>query len=149
MLHQEAIKVYENELFPLAAVVTPNLDEAATLLGRKIIDLAAMREAGKELRDRYGVPMLLKGGHLGGEDAIDLLFTASAVTEFSAPFVRGMHTHGTGCTYSAAIAAGLASGLELEEAIEQGKRFVTRAIADHFTWQSAEGSAIDALNHSA
>jgi len=148
LLHQDAIAVYEKELFPLAALVTPNLDEAATLLGEKIGDLAAMREAGKELLARYGVPMLLKGGHLAGEHAIDLLFTADGVVEFSTPFVRGIHTHGTGCTYSAAIAAGLASGLRLEEAIERGKRFVTAAIEQHFTWPSAKGSSLHALNHS-
>jgi hydroxymethylpyrimidine/phosphomethylpyrimidine kinase len=113
LLKPEAIAVYENQLFPLAAVVTPNLDEVAKLAGHPIADLSAMREAGQQLAAKYGVPMLLKGGHLGGENAIDLLCTAGRVIEFSAPFTRGVHTHGTGCTYSAAIAAGLASGLEL------------------------------------
>jgi hydroxymethylpyrimidine/phosphomethylpyrimidine kinase len=149
LLQRDAIAVYENELFPLATVVTPNLDEAATLLGKRISDLAAMREAGRELASRYGTPMLLKGGHLGGETAIDLLCTAEGVVEFSAPFTRGVNTHGTGCTYSAAIAAGLASGLELEAAIEGAKRFVTKAIAQHFSWESESGASIHALNHTA
>ena len=73
LLQKEAIQVYENELFPLAAVVTPNLDEAAALLGEPIADLAALRTAGERLATRYGVPMLLKGGHLAGDTAVDLL----------------------------------------------------------------------------
>lgn len=147
LLHRDGIRLYEEELFQLAAVVTPNLDEAATLLGDPIVNLSAMRLAGKRLLERYGVPILLKGGHLGGDHAIDLLFTAAGVAEFSAPFTRSVQTHGTGCTYSAAIAAGLASGLSLRDAISRGKDFVTAAIAQHFSWQRG-GSKLDALNHS-
>ncbi|MGI9088559.1 MAG: bifunctional hydroxymethylpyrimidine kinase/phosphomethylpyrimidine kinase [Chthoniobacterales bacterium] len=146
LLRKEAIAVYENELFPLASVVTPNLDEAAALLGEPIADLAAMRRAGQRLVARYGVPMLLKGGHLTGGAAVDLLCTRDGVVEFSAPFVANVKTHGTGCTYSAAIAAGLASGLEMEAAIRRAKVFVSAAIAQHFHW--GEGDArIHALNH--
>ena len=148
LLQEEAIAVYENDLFPLASVVTPNLDEAATLLGHRVSDLSAMREAGQKLVARYGTPVLLKGGHLGGEDAIDLLCTAEKVVEFSAPFTRGVETHGTGCTYSAAITAGLANGFELEAAIGEAKRFVTQAIAQHFSWKSKSGANLHALNQS-
>jgi hydroxymethylpyrimidine/phosphomethylpyrimidine kinase len=119
LLKQEAIAVYEEELFPLAAVITPNLDEAATLLGRKIDGVEAMRSAGRELASRYGVPVLLKGGHLRGDTAIDMLFAGAEDREFTAPFVPGVDTHGTGCTYSAAIAAGLANGEPLEVAVEE------------------------------
>ena len=149
LLRKEAIEIYERELFPLATLVTPNLDEAATLLGGSIPDLEAMREAGRRLVQRYGVPILLKGGHLGGEHAIDLLFDGDAVAEFSAPFTRGVHTHGTGCTYSAAIAAGLACGSSLDEAVRSGKQFITAAIAQHFSWPDGRGAALHALNHSA
>lgn len=148
LLQQNAIEIYERELFPLAAVVTPNLDEAATLLRAPIPDLATMHKAGHLLVQRYGVPMLLKGGHLGGEQATDLLFADGKVTEFSAPFTRGVHTHGTGCTYSAAIAAGLASGLSLVEATGRAKQFVTAAIAQHFSWEARGGASLHALNHS-
>lgn len=148
LLQPEAIAVYEKELFPLAALVTPNLDEAATLLGEPIPDLAALRRAGEKLSARYGVPMLLKGGHLAGEEAIDLLCTRDGVLEFSAPFVAQVQTHGTGCTYSAAITAGLASGLPLEKAVQRAKRFVTAAIAQHFVW-SEGGAQVHALNHRA
>ena len=148
LLKREAIVVYERELFPRAALITPNLDEAATLLGRRIPDLAAMRIAGQELARRYGVPVLLKGGHLEGQHAIDLLCTARFVREFSAKFERGVHSHGTGCTYSAAITAALALGANLESAVERGKQFVTAAIAQHFDWAGGSGR-LHALNHSA
>ena len=143
LLQDDAIQTYERDLFPLAALLTPNLGEASRLIGKRITDLAAMREAGKILVEKYGVPVLLKGGHLAGNDAIDLLFLKGNVTEFSAPFSRGIATHGTGCTYSAAITAGLAGGLPLEDAIQRAKKFVTAAIAQHHAWD-----AVHALNHS-
>ena len=149
LLHKDAIATYERELFPLAALVTPNLDEAATLLGEPIRDLDAMRNAGQRLVERYGVAILLKGGHLGGDNAIDLLVDARGVEEFSAPFTRGVHTHGTGCTYSAAIAAGLARGSSLDDAVRIGKDFITAAIAQHFSWPVGDGTTLHALNHSA
>ena len=147
LLHKDAIETYERELFPLAALLTPNLDEAATLLREPIGDLESMRGAGKRLRERYDVPVLLKGGHLGGTDAVDLLYEADAVAEFSAPFTRGVHTHGTGCTYSAAIASGVASGLSLRDAVGLGKRFITAAIEQHLSWPAVDGSTLHALNH--
>jgi hydroxymethylpyrimidine/phosphomethylpyrimidine kinase len=143
LLQDDAIQTYEQELFPLAALLTPNLGEAGRLVGKSIIDLEAMREAGETLGKKYGVPVLLKGGHLTGDDAVDLLFLKGRVIEFSAPFSRGIATHGTGCTYSAAITAGLAGGLSLEEAIRRAKKFVTAAIAQHHAWEE-----IQALNHS-
>ena len=150
LLQRDAIAIYEREIFPLAAVVTPNLDEAATLLGTPIRDLASMREAGARLAEKYGVPMLLKGGHLGSDVAVDLFFARDgAVDQFSAPFTRGVHTHGTGCTYSAAIAAGLASGASLVEAIARAKRYVSAAIAQHFAWETGHDESLHALNHSA
>jgi hydroxymethylpyrimidine/phosphomethylpyrimidine kinase len=149
LLRREAIATYERELFPLASLLTPNLDEVATLLGRSVVDLDSMHEAGAELLAKYNVPVLLKGGHLGGTEAIDLLFTASGVTDFRAPFTRDVRTHGTGCTYSAAIAAGIASGLSLADAIRRAKRFVSAAIEQHFSWHSGGDAHLHALNHSA
>ena len=148
LLHKDAIEAYQRDLFPLATLVTPNLDEAEALLGYAITDLEAMRRSGDNLRQRYGVPFLLKGGHLTGERAIDLLFTESGLVEFEAPFSRGVATHGTGCTYSAAIAAGLASGSSLATAISRAKEFVTAAIAEHLAWRSETGGHVHALNHS-
>jgi len=148
LLRANAIELYKKELFPLATLITPNLDEAAKLLGQPIGDLATMRVAGKKLAEKYGVSILLKGGHLTGNQAVDLLFANDRVIKFSAPFVRGVSTHGTGCTYSAAIAAGLASGLLLEDAIARAKKFVNASIARRFRWTSSSGKNLDALNHS-
>ena len=143
LLEPEAIESYERELFPLASLITPNLHEAERLVGTKIKDRKSMQEAGKELEKKFGTRILLKGGHLTGERAVDLLFAGGSVIEFSEPFVRGVATHGTGCTYSAAITAGLASGLTLEKAIAQGKKFVTKSIRSHFEWGN-----LHALNQS-
>jgi len=147
LLRDDAVEAYERELFPLATLITPNLDEAARLLGEPIHDLAAMRQAGKRLIKKYGVPVLLKGGHLAGEEAIDLLFSGDEVVEFTAPFSRGIATHGTGCTYSAGITAGLAKGLSLEDAVGGAKRFVTAAISQYLIWETPSGDSLHALNH--
>ena len=147
LLRNDAMEAYERELFPLAALITPNLDEAGRLLGKPISDLQSMRNAGARLTEKYRVPVLLKGGHLSGADAIDLLFVAGNAVELSAPFSRGIVTHGTGCTYSAAITAGLASGLSLEGAVRRAKKFVTATIAQYLSWETASGPPLHALNH--
>jgi hydroxymethylpyrimidine/phosphomethylpyrimidine kinase len=147
LLGPGAVEAYKNKLFPLATLITPNLDEAALLLETTIIDRKQMENAAKALAKKYHASILLKGGHLRGDNAIDVLFHRGELTEFSAPFVRGVETHGTGCTYSAAITAGLASGFSLEQAIKRAKEFVTESIALHLRWK--RGSIeIDALNHS-
>jgi hydroxymethylpyrimidine/phosphomethylpyrimidine kinase len=107
-----------------------------------------MEDAARALAEKYGAPILLKGGHLSGDHAVDLLFADGKLTQLTAPFVRDVTTHGTGCTYSAAITAGLASGLSLEDSIRRAKDFVTASIAQHFRWTSESGAKIDALNHS-
>lgn len=146
LLKPDAVALYKDRLFKRATLVTPNLDETGVLLGRLVSSIAEMREAGSELAEKYGVPFLVKGGHLRGDKALDLLFAGGKIFEFAAPFVRGVSTHGTGCTYSAAIAASLAKGLPLAVAVSEAKQFVTRAIANHFRWK--RGAAVtDALNH--
>ena len=147
LLEPAAIKAYERELFSLATLITPNLGEAEQLLGKKIKDRRSMRAAGKELEKKFETAILLKGGHLAGDRAVDILFAGGKAIEFSAPFVRGVATHGTGCTYSAAITAGLAKGLSLEEAIIQAKKFVTDSITRHVRWASHSGSTLQALWH--
>jgi hydroxymethylpyrimidine/phosphomethylpyrimidine kinase len=147
LLELEAVESYKTKLFPLATLITPNLDEAALLLETTIKDRKQMENAAKSLAKKYRASVLLKGGHLRGDKATDLLFHNGEVTEFSAPFVRGVATHGTGCTYSAAITAGLASGFPLEQAIRRAKQFVTRSIARHFRWKR-DSTEIDAVNHS-
>lgn len=143
LLRADAIALYREQLLPRAAVATPNLDEARVLLDAPIPDLAAMRAAGPALVARYGTAFLIKGGHLRERIATDLLFLRDgSVHEYSAPFVEGVSTHGTGCTYSAAIATGLARGLDLPSAVGEAKQFVTRAITNFLRW-----GATDALHH--
>ena len=147
LLDANAIQSYTKELFPLATLITPNLLEAEKFIGEPVRDLKSMRRAGTELARRFSVPILLKGGHLAGDHAVDLLIADGTTTEFSAPFVRDVATHGTGCSYSAAITAGLASGLSLKSAIGRAKKFVSASIARHFRWTSSSSKNLDALNH--
>jgi len=148
LLEPKAVEGYKNKLFPLATLITPNIDEAALLLETTIANRRQMASAAKALAKKYHASILLKGGHLRGDNAIDLLFHQGELREFSAPFVRGVETHGTGCTYSAAITAGLASGFSLEQAIKRAKKFVTESIKRRFRWQSKFGDILDALRHS-
>ena len=110
------------ELLPFAALVTPNLPEMEALTG-----MTDPRRAARRLREMGARAVLIKGGHAEG-DATDLLFDGAEWTEFPAPRVSTRHTHGTGCTYSAAITAGLASGLDLRAAVARAKRFIHAAI---------------------
>ena len=148
LLEPEAIEAYKNKLFPLATLITPNLDEAGLLLETMIKDRKQMENAAKALAKKYRASILLKGGHLRGDSAIDLLFHNGELIEFSAPFVHGVETHGTGCTYSAAITAGLAGGFSLEQAIRRAKKFVTESIKRRFGWTSKSGGILDALRQS-
>jgi hydroxymethylpyrimidine/phosphomethylpyrimidine kinase len=148
LLRPDAVELYEKELFPLATLITPNLDEASKLLGEQIHDRQTMERAVRALAEKYGASILLKGGHLAGNTAIDLLFHDGRIQEFAAPFVRDITTHGTGCTYSAAITAGLAFGFSLENSIKHAKKFVTESIKRHFQWTNRSGNTIHALKHS-
>ena len=105
-----------------------------------------MRDAAIELYHRFRVPFLLKGGHLKSADAIDLLIDHDGTHQFSEPYQHGVHTHGTGCTYSAAIAANVALGLTLKEAVGVAKEYITRAIRDSFHWKAGPGE-VSALRH--
>lgn len=147
LLKEDGLAVYEEGLFRIADLITPNLDEVRILVRRSVDSLPAMRAAGEELVAKYHTAFLLKGGHLREAIATDLLITANGeVSEFSAPFVPGISTHGTGCAYSAAITAGMARGLTLHDAVAEAKRFVSRAIAHFFRWERV-GGPTDALNH--
>lgn len=134
LLEPEANFAYEQRLFPLATLLTPNLDELRILSGMPCEDLRQMEQAGRWLVDTFGYSVLAKGGHLGLNQAVDILITPDGSERFSAPFRRGVDAHGTGCTFSAAIATGLAQGLSLSEAVARGKRFITQAIEQRHTW---------------
>ena len=133
LLQPAAEKVLKEKLLPLAALVTPNLDEAEILVGQKIRSPEQMRAAARKIQSQYGCAVLLKGGHLKNSlVAIDVFFDVETELLLSAPFVRGVSTHGTGCTYSAAICAALALGHDLPHAVEIGKNSITEAIANSY-----------------
>jgi hydroxymethylpyrimidine/phosphomethylpyrimidine kinase len=146
LLKKDAVRAYEEELLPLADVITPNLDEAAVLLGRKIAGLRAMRPAAEELRAKYGAAVLLKGGHLRGREAVDVLCDRRGTSELTARRLHGCETHGSGCTLSAAIAAGLARGRSLATSVDGAKKYLHGAIARQFVWSRGR-LATRALRH--
>ena len=129
LLRPSAIRALKERLLPLAALVTPNLDEAQLLIGRPLRTLEDLLDAALEIHERFGCAALVKGGHLKlGNEAVDVLFDGKRFTVLKAKRVEGVSTHGTGCTYSAAIAAFLARGEELTDAVRLAKRLITRAI---------------------
>jgi hydroxymethylpyrimidine/phosphomethylpyrimidine kinase len=127
LIAEEARSTMIECLFPLAFLVTPNLNEAAALSGMPVRDLATMQQAATKIASSGACAVLIKGGHLTG-DAIDLLYWKNEFRQYSACRVDTVHTHGTGCTYSAAITAELAKGQDLPEAVSIAKRFITEAI---------------------
>jgi hydroxymethylpyrimidine/phosphomethylpyrimidine kinase len=131
LLKKDAIAALTKKLFPLAAVVTPNLAEAEVLIGCEIRTPHDLRQAARMLGDKYGVPFLVKGGHLrAANHAVDVLFDGKKLRGYRGAMVPKIKTHGTGCTFSAAIAANLALGHGLTDSIVSAKRFVTAAIRD-------------------
>jgi hydroxymethylpyrimidine/phosphomethylpyrimidine kinase len=127
LLDASAERAYVERLFPLALLITPNLMEAGALLGRSVSTLAEMRQAARDLKALGPGAALVKGGHLAG-DAIDVLCDEEGLLELPAPRIETANTHGTGCTYSAAIAARLALGGSLRDAVRGAKDYVTEAI---------------------
>lgn len=127
LLDADAESALVEELLPLATVVTPNLREAAILTGRPVTALEEMREAARRLVDLGAGAALVKGGHLEG-DAVDLLWDGSEERVWRRRRIETRHTHGTGCTLSAAVAAGLARGHDTAEAVDRAIAYVARAI---------------------
>ena len=133
LLKPDALKVLKQKLLPLATLVTPNLDEAEILAEQTIRSPEAMRVAAKKIHAQSGCAVLLKGGHLKNcREAVDVYFDGTTELLLTAPFVKNVSTHGTGCTYSAAICAALALGHDLPRAVEIGKNFITQAISDSY-----------------
>lgn len=133
LLKAPAEKALRGRLLPLATLVTPNLDEAQILAEQKIRGAEDLLSAARKIYSRFGCAVLAKGGHLSNHcEATDIFFDGKKELLLSAPFVRGIATHGTGCTYSAAICAALALGNNLPAAVQIGKRFITTAITDSY-----------------
>jgi hydroxymethylpyrimidine/phosphomethylpyrimidine kinase len=132
LLDPAAQVALRTRLLPYAALVTPNLPEAEALSGIPIPDVAAARQAARRILDLGPRAVLIKGGHFDDSDhSTDLLLTATDEQVFTAARIATRHTHGTGCTYSAAITALLAQGRDLPSAVEQAKSWLTRAIASN------------------
>ena len=144
LIADEARAALWNDLLPRATLITPNLHEAAALTGLRVDSLAEMREAARRLRDHTGAAILVKGGHLDG-DAVDLLWDGAEFREFHAERIDTIHTHGTGCTYSAAITALLALGTPLSDAVRRAKAFISEAIRTN----PGLGSGCGPVNHHA
>lgn len=138
ILKQEAIETLKKEMFPLAAVVTPNLPEAEVLSGKRIINTEDMEHAAKAIFCLGPKSVLIKGGHLEG-DACDLFFDGEKVSVFTVPRINKKNTHGTGCTLSSAIAAHLASGFDLITAVGKSKEYLTGAIEHSFPLGNGAG----------
>ncbi|HUG10821.1 MAG TPA: bifunctional hydroxymethylpyrimidine kinase/phosphomethylpyrimidine kinase [Opitutaceae bacterium] len=134
LLKDDAIDALRSKLFPRAKVVTPNLDEAAVLSGTRATDVAAMERVAMRLSLKHGVPFLLKGGHLPDETLVDVLAIPGAPTlRFAGARITGVDSHGSGCTLSAAIAAHLALGRSLEEAVAAARDYLRRAMTGALT----------------
>ena len=142
LLQPEARAALADRILPLALLVTPNLPEAEVLAGMRVAEPDDMEEAARRIHLMGPRYVLVKGGHLKG-DATDLLWNGRDFTRFSTPRIDSQNTHGTGCTFSAAIAAGLARGQALGDAIRSAKAYVTRAIREGFQ----AGRGVGQLRH--
>jgi hydroxymethylpyrimidine/phosphomethylpyrimidine kinase len=146
LIDQSAIDVLVQELFPRVTVITPNLDEAALLVGRPLHSVEDMEQAAQELLGKGARAVLLKGGHLPGDTVIDLLMTAGGETfRMEAPRIQSPNSHGTGCTLSSAIAAHLALGATLIDAMEHARTYVRGALLAGAIVRTGKGSG--PLNH--
>ena len=131
LLRPDAITALCRELLPHAALVTPNLHEAEILTGETINSVEGLRTAASIIYERFGCAALVKGGHLRkSKEAVDVFYNGKRDLLLRSSFIRGIRTHGTGCAYSAAIAAYLARGLPLLKALQKAKQYVSQAIAD-------------------
>jgi hydroxymethylpyrimidine/phosphomethylpyrimidine kinase len=128
LIEDDAVVALRTVLIPRAYIVTPNAPEAEALSGVRVVSLETMEEAARAVHSLGAANVLVKAGHIEGS-ATDVLFDGESITRFSAERIEGGKIHGTGCTLSAAIASGLALGLELTDAIVKAKSFVTRGIA--------------------
>ncbi len=143
LLAPEAVSIVKTLLLPRAAVVTPNVAEAEALCGIRIESIGSAREAARHIAGWGASAVVIKGGHLRGPLAIDVLFHEGIFIELAAPRAAFDNVHGTGCTFASAIAAGLALGDDIPAAVQRAKRYVTGAIEQSF--EIGRGARV--LNH--
>ncbi len=128
LLQEESALALIEKLFPLAQVVTPNIYEAEKLVGSEIRNITEMQEAAVAIAELGASKVVVKGGHLGDGDATDILYDGQDFQQISSPRIKTPNTHGTGCTFSSAIAANLALGKDFFEAVTLAKTYITGAI---------------------
>ncbi|HXG41991.1 MAG TPA: bifunctional hydroxymethylpyrimidine kinase/phosphomethylpyrimidine kinase [Dehalococcoidia bacterium] len=128
LLLPDAVDALRRLLLPLATVVTPNLPEAEALVGRPLPEAEGLEEAARQIAAMGPQAVVIKGGHLPGEEVTDLLYWRGQFYRFASPRVATANTHGTGCTFASAIAAYLAKGLEVPEAVARAKDYLTQAL---------------------
>jgi hydroxymethylpyrimidine/phosphomethylpyrimidine kinase len=146
LIEQETVQVLVRELFPLATVITPNLDEAELLLGHKIAGIEALEPAARELLALGAPTVLLKGGHLQGNQVVDVLLQpGQPALRMASTRIESRNVHGTGCTLSSAIAAHLALGLDLPQAVTLARAYILQAIAAGAEVRTGHGHG--PLNH--
>jgi len=145
LLQDDAAAALRETLLPLADLVTPNVPEAELLTGLKITDVDDLTKAGDALLDRGVYAALMKGGHLDGKSVVDVLVSEEGANIMSGPRLRTRHTHGTGCTLASAVAANMALGLDLDEAVMRAREFVFEAIRTAPGFGSPKGHG--PLNH--
>ena len=143
LLHPDALAALRTRMFPLATLVTPNLNEVRILVGHDVDSRAAMDDAARALHDLGPKWVLVKGGHLASGDAVDVLYDGTSFTEFRAARHASRHTHGSGDTLAAAITAALAGGADVPAAVALAKRFITAAVEDSF----ALGAGLGPVGH--
>ena len=131
LIEEDGVSVLTNELFPICRVVTPNIPEAETLTGMQITSEAQMRDAAAQIRSRGARAVLIKGGHLSGDQSIDVLDDDGEITVFRGERIQGAGLHGSGCILSAGIAAGLGKGMTLESVVRDAKHFVFEELRKH------------------
>ena len=143
LLREDAIETLRTKLLPIATIITPNIPEAETLTGITISNLEDSSSAAKMIVDMGVTSVIVKGGHLIDNEAIDIFYDGKNFREFRSPRIETKNTHGTGCTFSSAIAAGLARGIKLTDAIGEAKEYVTEAIRTNLNI----GHGYGPLNH--
>ena len=143
LLQDDAVEALCTRILPLASLITPNMDEAALLAGREVRIDEHLEPAAREIYKRYGVPVLVKGGHLkDSEEAVDVLYAGKAAEFFATTYLKQVNAHGTGCTLSFAITIYLIRGFPLEDAVSEGKNYTHQALAGSLP---ANGGLV--LNH--
>lgn len=140
LMDDTAIESIKNELFPLVSLITPNLDEVEVLTGKRPATIEEMQQAAQQLSARYDISVLVKGGHLSGEEMCDVLQSEGKTYIYKEKKIESRNLHGTGCTLSSSIATYLAQGFPVSEAVKKAKQYVSLSIARGKTLEIGHGN---------